>query len=46
MGGCLVFRVFGERIFRVQGFLGLGFKVLVFFLCPMVSILLFVAFDS
>ncbi len=46
MGGCLVFRVFWERVFRVQGFLGLGFKVLVFFLCPMVSILLFVAFDS
>jgi hypothetical protein len=45
-GGCLVFRIFLERVLRVQSFSGLGFNVLVFFLCPMVSILLFVAFDS
>ncbi len=35
--GVVGFRVFLERVFRVQGFLGLGFKVLVFFCvqwCP------------
>lgn len=37
MGGCLGFRVFLERIFRVQGFLGLGLRFLCSFCvqwCP------------